>query len=84
MGLLGDRRDWCIVPLLVIIHVPLLLILLIVIPGMVIAAYAAFVRFPPLIAESNDEIRRQRYAPPRRDARERARPTPAGRRRKHR
>ena len=76
---------WGIVPLLVIIHVPLLLILLIVIPGMVIAAYAAFVRFPPLIAESNDEIRRQRYVPPpRRDARERARPTPAGRRRKHR
>lgn len=76
---------WGIVPLLVIIHVPLLLILLIIVPGMVIAAYAAFARFPPLIAESNDEIRRQRYVPPpRRDARERPRPTPAGRRRKHR
>ena len=76
---------WGIVPLLVIIHVPLLLVLLIVIPGMAIAAYATFVKFPPLIAEANDGLRRQRYVPPpRRDTRERSKPTPAGRRRKHR
>lgn len=76
---------WGIVPLLVIIHVPLLLVLLLVIPGMAVAAWATFVKFPPLIAEANDGIRRQRYVPPpRRDARERSKPTPAGRRRKHR
>ncbi len=76
---------WGIVPLLVIIHVPLLLIVLIVLPGMAVAAWAAYVKFPPLIAEANDEIRRRRYVPPpRRDARERPKPTPAGRRRKHR
>ena len=76
---------WGIVPLLVVIHVPLLLVLLLVIPGMAVAAWAAFVKFPPLIAEANDGLRRQRYVPPpRRDARERAKPTPAGRRRKHR
>lgn len=76
---------WGIAPLLVVIHVPLLLLLLIVIPGMAVAAYAAFVRFPPLIAAMNDEIRRRRFVPPpRRSERERARPTPAGRRRKHR
>lgn len=76
---------WGIVPLLVIIHVPLLLVLLLVIPGMAVAAWAAFVKFPALIAEANDGLRRQRYVPPpRREARERARPTPAGRRRKHR
>jgi hypothetical protein len=76
---------WGIVPLLVIIHVPLLLILLIVLPGMAVAAWATFVRFPPLIAAMNDEIRRRRFVPPpRRAQRERARPTPAGRRRKHR
>jgi hypothetical protein len=76
---------WGIVPLLVVIHVPLLLILLIVLPGMVIAAWAAFVKFPPAVAAMNDEIRRQRFVPPRRRVeRERARPTPAGRRRKHR
>ena len=76
---------WGIVPLLVIIHVPLLLVLLVVIPGMAIAAYATFVKFPPLIAEANDGLRRQRYVPPpRRDTRERSKPTPAGRRRKHR
>lgn len=76
---------WGIIPLLVVIGVPLLLMLLIVIPGMGIAAWAAFIRYPPIIAAANDEIRRRRYVPPpRRDVRERARPTPAGRRRKHR
>ena len=76
---------WGIIPLLVVIHVPLLLLLLIVVPGMAVAAYATFVRFPPLIAAMNDEIRRRRFVPPpRRSERERARPTPAGRRRKHR
>jgi hypothetical protein len=76
---------WGLVPLLVVIHVPLIIILLLVIPGMAVAAYAAFVRFPPRIAAANDEIRRRRFMPPpRRTAQERARPTPAGRRRKHR
>lgn len=76
---------WGLVPLLVVIHVPLIIILLLVIPGMAVAAYAAFVRFPPRIAAANDEIRRRRFMPPpRRVAQERARPTPAGRRRKHR
>lgn len=76
---------WGIIPLLVIIHVPLLLMLLIVIPGLVVAAWATFVKFPPVVAAMNDEIRRRRFVPPpRRTERERARPTPAGRRRKHR
>ena len=76
---------WGITPLLTVIHVPLLLLLLIVLPGMAVAAYATFVRFPPRIAAMNDEIRRQRFVPPpRRNERERPRPTPAGRRRKHR
>jgi len=76
---------WGIVPLLAVIHVPLLLLLLIVVPGMAVAAYAVFFRFPPQIAAMNDEIRRQRYVPPpRRSERSRSRPTPAGRRRKHR
>jgi len=76
---------WGIVPLLVVIHVPLLLILLIVLPGMAIAAYATFFKFPAVIADMNNEIRRQRFVPPpRRVERERARPTPAGRRRRHR
>ncbi len=76
---------WGIVPLLVVIHVPLLLVLLIIVPGMAVAAYAAFVKFPPLIAEANDGLRRQRYVPPpRRETRGRSKPTPAGRRRKHR
>ncbi len=76
---------WGVIPLLVIIHVPLLLILLIVIPGMAVAAWAAFIRYPPIIAEANDEIRRRRFVPPpRRAERERAKPTPAGRRRTHR
>lgn len=76
---------WGLVPLLAVIHVPLALILLIVLPGLAIAFWAAFFKFPVEIAEMNDEIRRQRFVPPpRRMDRERARPTPAGRRRKHR
>jgi len=76
---------WGVVPLLVIIHVPMLLVLLVVLPGMAIAAWAAFIRFPPIIAAANDEIRRRRFVPPpRRVERERPKPTPAGRRRKHR
>ena len=76
---------WGLVPLLAVIHVPLLLILLIVVPGMAIAAWATFFKFPPLIADMNNEIRRQKFVPPpRRVTRERARPTPAGRRRRHR
>jgi hypothetical protein len=76
---------WGVVPLLVVIHVPLFLLLLIVVPGMVTAAYAAFVKFPPIIEGANVEIRRRRYVPPpRRDVRERPKPTPAGRRRRHR
>jgi hypothetical protein len=51
------------VPLLVIIHVPLLLVLLLVIPGMAIALWARFVKFPPLIAAQNAELRRRRYVP---------------------
>jgi hypothetical protein len=76
---------WGVVPLLVVVHVPLLMLLLIVVPGMVVAAYAAFVRFPPVIEAANVEIRRRRFVPPpRRDVRERPKPTPAGRRRRHR
>jgi hypothetical protein len=76
---------WGLVPLLVVIHVPLALILLVVLPGLAIAAWASFFKFPPVIATMNDEIRRQRFVPPpRRVERERARPTPAGRRRRHR
>ncbi len=76
---------WGLIPLLAIIHVPLLLLLLIVLPGMAVAAWATFVKFPPQVAAMNDEIRRRRFVPPpRRSQRERARPTPAGRRRKHR
>jgi hypothetical protein len=76
---------WGIIPLLVVIGVPLILQLIIVLSGMGLAAHAVFVRFPPRIAAANDEIRRRRYVPPpRRTERERAKPTPAGRRRKHR
>jgi hypothetical protein len=76
---------WGLVPLLVVIHVPLILILLLVIPGMAIALHATFVRFPPRIAAANAEIRRRRFVPSaRRPAQERARPTPAGGRRRHR
>ena len=76
---------WLLVPLLVVIHAPLVLLLLLVVPGMGIAVYAAFVRFPPIIEAANVEIRRRRYLPPpRREVRERPKPTPAGRRRRHR
>ena len=76
---------WLLVPLLVVIHAPLALLLLIVMPGMGVAAYAAFVRFPPIIEAANVEIRRRRFVPPpRRELRERPKPTPAGRRRRHR
>lgn len=76
---------WGLVPLLVVIHVPLALLMLIVIPGTAIAAWATFIKFPPVVHAMNDEIRRQRFVPPpRRTERERARPTPAGRRRRHR
>jgi hypothetical protein len=76
---------WGVTPLLVVIHVPLLLVLLVQVPALLIAAWAALIRFPPLVAAANDEIRRRRFVPPpRRDERERARPTPAGRRRTHR
>jgi hypothetical protein len=76
---------WGITPLLVVIGVPLILQLIIVLSGMAIAAYAVFVRFPPRVAAANDEIRRRRYVPPpRRDERARPKPTPAGRRRRHR
>ena len=75
---------WGVIPLLVVIGVPLILQLVVVFAGMGTAAYAAFVRFPPRIAAANDEIRRRRYVPPpRREERERPRPTPAGRRRRH-
>jgi hypothetical protein len=76
---------WGVVPLLVVIHVPLALLLLIVVPGMVVAAYAVFIKFPPIIEAANVEIRRRRFVPPpRREVRERPKPTPAGRRRRHR
>ena len=76
---------WGIVPLLVIVHVPLLLLLLIMIPGLVVAFWATFMKFPPIIGEANDEIRRRRFVPPpRRETRERRRATPAGGHRAHR
>lgn len=76
---------WGVIPLLVVIGVPLLLQLVIVLTGMGIAGWAAFMKFPPRIAAANDEIRRRRYVPPpRRDERSRPKPTPAGRRRRHR
>jgi hypothetical protein len=76
---------WLIVPLLVVVHVPLALLLLLVVPGIETAIYAAFVKFPPIIEAANVEIRRRRFVPPpRRDVRERPKPTPAGRRRRHR
>jgi len=76
---------WGLVPLLAVIHVPLLLILLVVVPGMAVAAWATFIKSPPVIAAMNDEIRRRRFVPPpRRSHQERSRPTPAGRRRRHR
>ena len=76
---------WFVIPLLAVIGVPLLIQLAIVLTGMGIAAHAAFVRFPPRIAAANDEIRCRRFVPPpRRATAERTRPTPAGRRRRHR
>ncbi len=76
---------WGIIPLLVVIGVPLILQLLIIFTGMGLAAYAAFFRFPPRIAAANEEIRRRRYVPQSRKAEtQRAKPTPAGRRRRHR
>ena len=76
---------WGIVPLLVVVHVPLALLLLVVVPGIAVAAWAAFIKFPPIIEAANVEIRRRRFVPPpRREVRERPRPTPAGRRRRHR
>ena len=76
---------WGIIPLLVVIGVPLIMQLAVVLSGMAIAAHAVFVRFPVRIAAANDELRRRKFVPPpRRTERERAKPTPAGRRRKHR
>ena len=76
---------WGVSPLLVVIGVPLLLQLVAIFTGMGIAAYAAFVKFPPRIEAANDDIRRRRYGPPpRREERSRPKPTPAGRRRRHR
>ncbi|HET8776505.1 MAG TPA: hypothetical protein VFN76_02485, partial [Candidatus Limnocylindria bacterium] len=76
---------WGVIPLLAVIGVPFILQLAIVLTGMGIAAYAVFVRFPPRIAAANDEIRRRRFVPPpKRSERERSKPTPAGRRRRHR
>jgi hypothetical protein len=76
---------WGVIPLLVVIGVPLLLQMVAIFTGMGIAAYAAFVKFPPRIEAANDDIRRRRYVPPpRRDERSRPKPTPAGRRRRHR
>jgi hypothetical protein len=76
---------WGVIPLLAVIGVPLLIQIVIVLFGMGVAAYAAFVRFPPRIAAANEEIRRRRFVPPpRRAAPQRTRATPAGRRRRHR
>jgi uncharacterized membrane protein len=76
---------WGIVPLLVVIHVPLAMLLLLLLPGLAVAAWATFFRFPERIAAANDEIRRRRFVPPpRRTEAQRAKPTPAGRRRRHR
>ena len=55
---------WGVIPLLVVIGVPLLLQLVAIFAGMGIAAYAAFVKFPPRIEAANDDIRRRRYVPP--------------------
>ena len=76
---------WGVIPLLAVIGVPLFLLLGIVVPAMAIALYATFIRFPPKIAAANDEIRRRRFVPPpRRTEAQRSKPTPAGRRRRHR
>src|SRR3970040_2804315 len=47
--------SWGIVPLLVVIHVPLLLLLLMEIPGIAVAIHAAFIRFPPVLEAANVE-----------------------------
>lgn len=74
---------WGVIPLLAVIGVPLVIQLAIVLTGMGIAAYAAFVRFPPRIAAANEEIRRRRFVPPpRRSTPERTRTNPAARRRR--
>jgi len=76
---------WITVPLLAVIHVPLIIVLAIVIPGIVMAAYGAFIRYPPRLEAANDEIRRRRYVPPpRREVAARTKPTPAGGRKAHR
>ena len=76
---------WGVIPLLVVIGVPLILQLAIVLTGMGFAAHATFVRFPARIAAANDELAPPKFVPPpRRTERERPKPTPAGRRRKHR
>ena len=76
---------WGVIPLLAVIGVPLLIQLAIVLTGMGLAAHAVFVRFPPRIAAANNEIQRRRFVPPpRRSTPEKSRPTPAGRRRRHR
>ncbi len=59
---------WTLVPLLTVIHVTLILIIALIVPGMAVAVWAAFWKFPPIIAEANDEIRRRRYVPPPRRA----------------
>lgn len=74
---------WGVIPLLAVIGVPLVIQLVIVLSGMGIAAYAAFVRFPPRIAAANEEIRRRRFVPPpRRATPERSRTTSPRRRRR--
>ena len=76
---------WGVIPLLAVIGVPLFLLLGIVVPAMAIALYATFIRFPPRIAAANDETRRRRFVPPpKRSEAQRSKPTPAGRRRRHR
>ena len=84
-GSSADRRRLGVIPLLTVIGVPLILQLAIVLPAVGVAAYAAFIRFPPRIAAANDEIHRRRFVPPpKRSEASRSKPTPAGRRRRHR
>jgi hypothetical protein len=76
---------WGIIPLLVVIGVPLIFLLIIIVGGTAAAAYGTWIRYPPRIAVANDEIRRRKYVPPpRRSDAQRTKPTPAGRRRRHR
>ena len=75
---------WGLVLLFVITHVPFLLLLFVVLPGLGVLIWARFIRFPPLIAAANEEMRRRRFAPAARPAApSRPRATPAGRRRRH-